>query len=77
MEKIPIHKLLRAVHDKDFKNLSEFTIIIKHRGAKNDEKSIEGNEIESVEKSGFWYVNKFGKKVFIPAHRIIRVLEST
>ena len=76
MEKIPIQKLLRAVYDEKFKNLEDFTVVIRHRGAKDNKKNINGKRIESVEKSGFWYVNRFKKKTFIPAHRILEILEN-
>lgn len=73
MEKHPIQTLLRARYDPKYLKLSDLIVIIRHRGAPNDRKEIDGERIVSVKKDGFWYENEFGKKIFIPAHRIIEI----
>ena len=74
MEKSPIDVLLRARYDKEYSSLRDFIVVILHRGAKNDEKRIDGARIISVQKDGFWYLNKFNEEIFIPAHRIKRLI---
>jgi uncharacterized protein (UPF0248 family) len=69
----PIEILMRVRWDSNYKKLSELKIIIRHRGAPNDEKIILGEKITKIQKDGFWYVNNLGEEVFIPAHRIIEV----
>ena len=63
-----IETLLRAKHDPGFKNLSNFVVVIKHRGAPDDKKEISGNEITDVKKNGFYF-----QDTFIPAYRIIEL----
>jgi uncharacterized protein (UPF0248 family) len=75
VENIPIETLLRAEHDPEFKKLKDFIIVIKHRGAPEDKKEIDGEMVTHVQKDGFWYVNRFEEKTFIPAHRILELRE--
>jgi uncharacterized protein (UPF0248 family) len=64
--------LLRAQHDSGFKKLSDFIVVIKHRGAPGDRKEINGSEITDVKKNGFYLID-----TFIPAHRIIELKEKS
>ena len=63
-----IETLLRAKHDPKFKKLSEFIVVIKHRGAPDDKKEINGSDITEVKKNGFYV-----EDTFIPSHRIIEL----
>ena len=63
-----IETLLRAKHDPNFRKLSNFVVVIKHRGAPGDKKEIPGSEITEVKKNGFYV-----ESTFIPAHRIIEL----
>ena len=73
MDTLPIQTLLRAEYDINFKRLRDFTIVILHKGAPNDRRSIDGERIIHVQKDGFWYINRFGIETFIPAHRILEL----
>lgn len=64
---------MRAKWDPKYKKLSDFKIVIKHRGAPGDKKVISGENITKIQKDGFWYINAIGEEVFIPAHRIIKL----
>jgi uncharacterized protein (UPF0248 family) len=77
MERNVMDVLLRAAHDLGYKKLSNFVITIRHRGAPNDEKTIDGSRISNVQKDGFWYINPQNEEIFIPAHRIIKLEEVT
>jgi len=55
--------------------LDECVIVIRHRGALNDEKTIFGSDVTEVKKSYFYYINKINnQEVVIPLHRILRVM---
>ncbi|MCD6575775.1 MAG: DUF504 domain-containing protein [Nanoarchaeota archaeon] len=69
----PIEELMRMKWDPNYKSLKSVKIIVKHRGAPNNEKVIFGENITKIQKDGFWYVNNLGEEVFIPAHRILDV----
>lgn len=73
--KRPIEILMRAEHDPNFKKLSDFTVVILHRGAPGDRKEIDCARIKSVQKDGFWYINEHDEEIFIPSHRIIELRE--
>ena len=51
--------------------LHDCMIIILHRGAPNDRKTIEGRQVTEVKKSYFMYEND--KEVFIPLHRVLEI----
>lgn len=63
-----IEKLLRSKYDRTQKPLESLVVVIKHRGAERDEKTIDGRDIREVKKNGF-----FIDDTFIPAHRIKEV----
>ena len=44
-------------------------IVIRHRGAKNDEKVISGSNVTGIKKTYFLYKN--GRETFIPMHRVL------
>jgi uncharacterized protein (UPF0248 family) len=67
--------LIRAAHDPEFKRLSDFIVVILHRGAPGDRREIDGVRIKTVQKDGFWYINEFNEEVFIPGHRILELKE--
>lgn len=46
-------------------------IVIRHRGAESDEKTVSGSDVTEVKKSYFLYRN--GKETFIPMHRILEI----
>jgi uncharacterized protein (UPF0248 family) len=72
--KHPIEILLRAKYDRAYYSLSSLSVVIVHRGAPNDEKTIDGSKITDVGKTYFEY--KSGKGItHIPAHRIKRVIK--
>jgi uncharacterized protein (UPF0248 family) len=75
--KRPIEILIRAEHDSSFKKLSDFIVVILHRGAPNDEREIDGERIKTVQKDGFWYTNEHNEEIFIPSHRIIKLKEKS
>jgi len=52
--------------------LDNCEIVIRHRGAENDEKVIEGGTLTEVKRSYFSYMER-GKEVTIPMHRILRI----
>lgn len=73
-EKIhPIRILLRSVYDEKYTPLKKIKVVIRHRGAPNDEKTIKGDRITKVTKYSFYYL-EHGEEVCIPAHRILRLL---
>ena len=51
--------------------LKSCEIIIRHRGAPNDKKTIQGKNITEVKKSYFLYTND--RETFIPLHRILEI----
>jgi uncharacterized protein (UPF0248 family) len=51
--------------------LDRCMIIIRHRGAKNDRKTVSGKDVTEIKKSYFMY--KDGKETFIPMHRILEI----
>ena len=71
----PIEILQRAEHDPEFKKWKDFIIVILHRGAPDDRKEIDGERIKKTQKDGFWYINRFNEETFIPAHRILKIIE--
>ncbi len=54
------------------KKLEDAKIIIRHRGAPRDQKTIEGKDIEDLG-SGFMKVKSDFKTVKIPYHRILKI----
>jgi len=74
MKRHPIDELLRAFHDPTYKKLEDLKIVIRHRGAPNDEKEIDGRDVIEVRKNFFTYKSE-GEEIYIPAHRIIRIFE--
>ncbi|MDD5181993.1 MAG: RNA repair domain-containing protein [Candidatus Nanoarchaeia archaeon] len=73
MDTWAIDTLLRAVYDENFAKLKDFIVVIRHRGAENDRKEIDGERITKVQKDGFFYLNRHEEKIFIPAHRILEL----
>ncbi len=69
----PIETLLRARWDSKFKKLENFIVVIRHGGAPDNKREINGSSIVKIQKDGFWYKNRFGEEIFIPAHRIIKL----
>lgn len=51
--------------------LKDAEIIIRHRGAPQNRKSLAGEKITEVKKSYFLYTND--KETFIPFHRVMEV----
>ncbi len=52
--------------------LHEAEIIIVHRGAPENRKTIKGSGITELKKGYFYYKSK-NKEIYIPLHRIIEV----
>jgi uncharacterized protein (UPF0248 family) len=52
-------------------NLAEAEIVIIHRGAENNRKTIPGASITEVKKSHFYYKND--EETYIPMHRIAEI----
>lgn len=52
--------------------LKECEIVIRHRGAPNDELAISGNKVTEIKRSYFSYQGAEGE-VTIPMHRILEV----
>ena len=52
--------------------LKECEIVIRHRGAPNDELAVPGSKITEVKRSYFSYISEEGE-VTIPMHRILEV----
>jgi uncharacterized protein (UPF0248 family) len=73
MDTRAIEMLLRAVYDEKFAKLKDFIVVIRHRGAENDRKEIDGERITKVQKAKFFYLNKHGIEISIPAHRILEL----
>lgn len=73
MEANAIEVLLRAVYDAGFAKLKDFIVVILHRGAENDRKEIDGERITKVQKDKFFYLNRHGIEISIPAHRILEL----
>ncbi len=67
-----IEYLIRSVHDPSFIPLSKWIIVIRHRGAPNDEKKIKGSKVTKVDRRGIYYESVEGE-IFIPFRRIIRL----
>ena len=53
--------------------LREAEVVILHRGAPGDRKSIPGEKIVEVKKGYFIYVNTLGRETVIPYHRVLEV----
>ena len=53
--------------------LPDCEIVILHRGAPQDRKSISGERITEVKKSYFSYTNEFREETTIPYHRVLEV----
>lgn len=64
-----IDTLLRAKYDKKFSKLKNFIVVIRHRGALDNVKEIDGAEIKDIKKDHFVLIDGTN----IPAHRIIRI----
>ncbi len=52
--------------------LNDCEIIILHKGAPDDRKTITGSEVTELKKSYLTYEHK-GKETFIPLHRVVEV----
>ena len=48
-------------------------VVILHRGAPRDRKSVPGGRITEVKKSYFSYRNEVGEETTIPYHRVLEV----
>jgi uncharacterized protein (UPF0248 family) len=57
----------------DKKNLSDLKIVIRHRGARNDQKVIPGDKIEVHR--GYFTFEEAGEETTIPFHRILIIKE--
>lgn len=68
----PIEYLIRSKHDPNYKPLNYWMVIIRHHGAPGDEKTIRGEQITEVDRTGFYYKSD-GEETFIPFYRIIRL----
>jgi uncharacterized protein (UPF0248 family) len=53
--------------------LGEAEVVILHRGAPQDRKTIPGSRIVSVRKSCFVYKDGGGRETTIPLHRVLEV----
>lgn len=54
--------------------LAECEVVILHRGAPHDQKTIPGSKITQVKKSHFYYKDGAGgRESFIPLHRVLIV----
>lgn len=53
--------------------LEECEIVIVHRGAPGNKKTISGKKVTEVKKSYFYYKGKGGREVCIPLHRVLEV----
>ncbi len=53
--------------------LENCEIVIRHRGAPDNKKTIAGKKVTEVKKSYFYYKGKGGKEVCIPLHRVLEV----
>jgi len=53
--------------------LEECKVLIRHRGAPNDEMMISGSDITEVRKTFFLHLNDTGDEVHIPMHRILKI----
>ena len=53
--------------------LGEAEILILHRGAPGNRKTISGRQITSVKKSFFVYRDQRGRETTIPLHRVLEV----
>ncbi len=53
--------------------LEDCEIVIRHRGAPDNKKTIAGKKVTEVKKSYFYYKSRGGKEVCIPLHRVLEV----
>ncbi|MFQ5648163.1 MAG: DUF504 domain-containing protein [Candidatus Aenigmatarchaeota archaeon] len=53
--------------------LGSCEIVILHRGAPGDRKTVAGGNVTQVRKGHLEYVNERGEETFIPYHRVLEV----
>ena len=53
--------------------IEKVDIVILHRGAPDDRKTVHGRDITSVKKGHFVYTDITGRETTIPLHRILEV----
>jgi len=53
----------------------EYQVVYLHRGAPNDERSIPFSSIRSLCTSDFMLLDEDGFEVYMPYHRVLRILD--